>query len=328
LKLAEAHETLKDEKTRQSYDLAYLSIKKGNKSAQNTGTPRSTYTSNQKTECLNEAEQIAVLQRSKEQRSARWRTKKNTFDSTIFELQREIRRLEQDVRNLEDISTAERAEEAKKNSWSAWLLSPIYRTVEDSEQQKARKDRARQERRIEKDIKERRLEIKKTNLEKTETLLRKEEKEINEANLIDNRKIREIQNKIWTRKQKERDEVEEKEREERLAKEREQREEMERRRVEILKHQQQQREKREREAAEALRKQQAEQRAAEQKRMNEEIKRWRVFVNDCMEKQWKQHADSSFPEESPYYTYPSVCDHDGWWPKLQGYRPCPTCDEI
>jgi DnaJ-class molecular chaperone len=108
LKLAEAYETLKDENTRRLYDLAYPSIKKENNYAQNTGTPRSTDTSNQKTDCFNEAEQIAVLQRSKEQRSARWRTMKNTFDSTIFDLQREIRRLEQDVRNLEDISAAER----------------------------------------------------------------------------------------------------------------------------------------------------------------------------------------------------------------------------
>ena len=34
---------------------------------------------------------------------------------------------------------------AQENSWVTWLLSPLYKKVEDSEEEKERKDRGRQE---------------------------------------------------------------------------------------------------------------------------------------------------------------------------------------
>jgi len=86
--------------------------------------------------------------------------------STLFELQRGIRRLEQGIKILDSISAAEAAAEVQKNTWGTWLLSPIYKMVEESEEEEARKDRGRQERRIEKDMKERRLESKKAELKK------------------------------------------------------------------------------------------------------------------------------------------------------------------
>lgn len=55
----------------------------------------------------------------------------NVLDSSIFELKREVRRLEQEITNLESIVAAEAAEEAQKNSWGTWLLSPIYKKVEE-----------------------------------------------------------------------------------------------------------------------------------------------------------------------------------------------------
>lgn len=92
--------------------------------------------------------------------------KKNAFESLIFELQRDIHRLEQAIDDLNSIVAAEAAEVANKNSWGTWLLLPIYKKAEDSEEEKARKDRKKQERRIEKDMKERRLALKKGDLEK------------------------------------------------------------------------------------------------------------------------------------------------------------------
>jgi len=44
------------------------------------------------------------------------------------------------------------------------LLSSIYKKAEDSEEEKARRERERQEKRIEKDMNERRLESKKADL--------------------------------------------------------------------------------------------------------------------------------------------------------------------
>ncbi|RFU31682.1 hypothetical protein B7463_g4645, partial [Scytalidium lignicola] len=289
LKLGQAYETLKDESKRKAYDHIYPSIRQSRSSPKTTQTPRPPPASTPQSRTLSEAAQIIALQKSKQERSARWWTKKNAFDSSIFELQRDIQRLEQEIQNLESIVAADAAKDAQKNSWGTWLLSPIYKRVEDTEEEKERKDRKRQERRIEKDMKERRLGLKKADLKKEESLLRKAKEEVDAANLVDDRKIRAIQDGIWARETRERREREKVEREN-IAR--------------IYKQQQEQREKQQREAAEALRKQQVKEQAAEQKR------------------QEKQARKGSTRKPST-----STCSHDGWWPKVQGRTACPECSE-
>lgn len=313
LKLGEAYETLKDESKRRAYDLIYPSIRRIRLSPQNTQTPRPPPVSTPQPGALSDAAQIAALQRLKTERGARWQIKKNALNSSIFELQRGIRRLEQEIKNLDSIFAAEAATEARKNSWGAWLLSPIYKKTEDSEEEKTRKDRGKQERRIEKDMKERRLELKKADLKNDENLLRKAEEEVDAANLNDDRKIQKIQNRIWAKENQERQEREKVERE-RIAK--------------IRKQQQEQREKREREAAEVRRKQQAEERAAEQKRQEEETRKWQKIIDDEARKSRRQYAHLNLSEGSTHQANISGCRHGGWWPKVQGRTACPECDEI
>lgn len=304
---------MKDESKRQAYNLIYPSITRGRPSPQNAQTPRPPPASTPQPEALNEAAQIAALQRSKQERGARWRIKKNAFDSSIFELQKGIRHIEQDINNLDSIFAAEAAIEARKNSWRTWLFSPISTKAEDTEEEKARKDRERQERRIEKDMKERRLVLKKADLKREENLARKAKEEIDAADLGDDGKIRAIQVRIWARETQERQEREKVERE---------------RKAEFWKQQQEQREKWEREAAEALRKQQAEKRAAEQKRQEEETRKWQNIINNETRKYQEQYAHLKRPEGSTRQAYTLTCRHDGWWLKVQGRTACPECDEI
>jgi hypothetical protein len=155
-----------------------------------------------------EAAQIAALEKSKRERGARWRTRKVAFDSSIFEMHREIQRLEQEIKILDGIAAAEEATEAWKTSWRAWLLSPLYKKTKESEEEKALKDRGRQERRIEKDMKERRLRPKKANLEKEEILLRMAKEEVETADQEDDKKIKLIQERIRARETLERQEKE------------------------------------------------------------------------------------------------------------------------
>ncbi|RDL31996.1 Uncharacterized protein BP5553_09398 [Venustampulla echinocandica] len=331
-RLARAYETLKDESKRRAYDSIYPSITRSCPSPQTTQTPRPSPASTPQSGALSEAAQIAALQRSKQERGARWWTKKNVLDSSIFELQRYIRRLEQEIKNLDSIVAAEAAEEARKNSWGTWLLSPIYKRAEDSEQEKACKDRERQERRIEKDMKERRLELKKADLKKEESLLQKAKEEVDAADLVDNRKMRVIQDRIWARENRERQERERVERE-RIARiwkqQQEQREKLEREAAEALRKQQA----KEREAAEALRKQQAEERAAEQKQREEQARKWQKIIDDETKECREQYAHLNIPEcfftaeGSTHQASRSTCRHDGWWPKVQGRTACPECYE-
>jgi hypothetical protein len=206
---------------------------------------------------------------------------------------------------LDSVAAAEAAEEAQKNSWGRWLLSPIYKKVEDSAE-KARKDRERQERRIEKDMKERRLEVKMADLEKEERLLRKAKEEVDAANLVDNGKIRMIQEM-----------------------ERMERERMER----IWNHQQKLWEKREREAAEGLRKQRVQERAAEQKRQEEPARKRQKITDDDLKKGWDQYyphlAENYFAAHgwTRQASTPS-CRHDSWWAQVQGCTACPKCYDI
>jgi hypothetical protein len=292
---------LSDESNRRDYDLIYPSLRRRWSSPQNAQTPHSPPTSTPQSAALRDAAQIAAILKSKQERSARWQTKKNAFDSSIFELQRVLRRLEQDIENLKSILAAEVAAEAQKNSWATWLLSPIYKKVSESEEEKARKDRERQERRIERDMKERRLESKKAELKTEEDRLRQAKEEVDAADLSDDRKLRAIQAEIRARENRERQERERVERE-RMAK--------------VWRQQQEQREKQQREAAETMRKQQAAKRAAEQHRQQQGEARSR--------REQHPHFDYDFTSGS---TRTSNCRHDGWWPKVEGRAACPECYE-
>lgn len=322
---------MKDESKRRDYDLIYPSITRTRPSPQNTQTPRPPPNSTPRSEALSDEAQIAAIRKSKHERSERWWSKKNAFDTSIFELQRRIRRLEQEITNLDRFLASEAAAEAWKNSWGAWLLSPISKKAEDSEEERERKDRVRQEKRIEKDLKERRLELTKAELKTEENLLKKAKGEVDAADRGDEEKIRVIQTRIWARENRERQERERKEKErkerewkeiqrqerERQEKERRERQERERQETERMakfwKQQQEQWEKDKREAAEALRKQQ-EKRAAEQKR-----KETGNFP--------KQHRHLNRSEGSTAQAYTPNCRHDGWWPKVQGRAECPECYE-
>ena len=303
---------MKDESKRQVYDLIYPSLKQRRPSPETTQTSRPQSASTPQPEGLSEAAQIAALQKSKAERGARWRIRRSAFDTSVLELQKGIRKLEQEIKNLDSIFDAEAAKEAQKNSWTTWLLSPISKKAEDTEEEKERQDRARQERRIEKDMKERRLGFKTSELKREEDLSRKLKKEIDIANLGDENKIQIIQARVEAREYRERKEREIAERE---------------RREKIWKQQQQEREKREREAADALRKQQAEKRAAEQKRQEEETRTWQNLFTHEARKFRDQHPHPNLPRGSTRQAYTSSCHHDGWWPKVQGRTACPECDE-
>jgi hypothetical protein len=313
---------LKDESKRRDYDLIYPSIKQNSASRPTTETPRPPPTSTPKPEPLSEEAQIAALKKSKQERSERWKPKKNHFDSLIIGIKRDIQRLQQEIRNLDNIIAAEAAEEAQKKSWGTWFLSPISKQPVDSEEEKARKDRIRQERKLEKDMKERRLEWKKEDLSKEESRLQNAQAKVDAADMVDNEKIQVIRDNIWFRETREREERERVEREKRAREWKKQQEQQERR------------EKRAREAAEALRKKQAEERAAEQKRAWEaeeerrkkqaaeraaehkrEVERARrrqKIIDDNAEKARQRRAS---------------CRHGGWWPKVEGRTNCPECSE-
>lgn len=212
----------------------------------------------------------------------------------MFELKRDIRRLENDIKGLVSIAAAEAAEIAQRNGWTAWLLSPVYKKVKDSEEVKEQKDRARQERRIEKDMKERRLQPLKATLASKEEELRIQQARYEVANMKDDQMIVQIQFVIWQREDRQRREKEEAERVRRAQ-------------------QREQQEKRDREAAEA------------REKYLEEIQRQ---AEERFRRLRKTYAyDVPVPTVPLPHNRTSSCRHGGWWPKVQGRTECPRCDE-
>ncbi|KAF2159540.1 hypothetical protein M409DRAFT_60752 [Zasmidium cellare ATCC 36951] len=289
--LQQAYDTLNDESRRSAYDLIYPSIG-------NTQAPRTPAVPNPQSGRLNEASQIIILQKSKQERNEVWQVKRKAFESSIRQMQSVMQSLVQDIKNLDSITAAEAAAEARKNSWTTCLLSSLYKTVEDSEEEVCRKDRAKQERRIEKDMKERRLEKKRTEVMKEESLLATAMREVDDADMLDDRRIKALSNIIQARE----------------AAERAERERVERDRIARV--QQQEREQWEKLARQASEASQA--RRAEERRRRQEQARER--------QQWGSQFDAS--REGTSHNNSSACCHDGWWPKIHGRTNCPECGDL
>lgn len=296
-KLGESYEILKDKDKRRAYDLLYPSITKGRHSAQ-TRQPYFASASTSDSQALRiDTAQLDALLKSKEERAALWRAKKMALDATIFQRQRDIQLLEQEIRKLASIQAAEKAAEAQKNGWTTWMLSAIHNKAEESEEERSHKDRETQERRIEKDMKERRLHVMAATLKTEEAQLRTREEEIRAADLRDDGKIQVIRNRIRSREYRQQQERENEEKERRAKVWREQQERMNRERTMWEKMAQQ--------VAENMARNRAELGARaerERQRVMEEVRRRQ--------------------------TVPSMCIHKGWWEKVQGRIACPECQDI
>lgn len=282
---------------------------------------------------LTDEAQIAALQKAKRERAARWSTKRNAFVSIIARLQKDIQSLKQSIELLKKNDAMEDAEEARKNGWGAWLLSPLIKREVVSEDEKERKDRSRQERKIEMNLKERRIEAKSAELDKEKDLLRAAQRKVELEDQIDDGKLRMIEDKMKAKEQRQADErariyrermaearkAEQKERDRKAA------EELRKREEEMMRY------KAERQAAlEKLRREEAEQRAAAQKRREEQERQWKNAFDDRNE--WNNHYNLSGHDDDFFAARetlhePLDCRHGGWWSKIQGRDNCPRCSE-
>jgi hypothetical protein len=306
LQLSQAYETLRDAVKRREYDLIYPSIRLRKASSQNTQTPRSPPpclqspptpspqppppTSASSSETDNEVARIAALRKEKEERGAQWRVKRDAFESSISELRRTIRRLEQDITNLAGVTAAEKGTEAHQG-------------------------RKSQERQIEQDLKERRLTLQKAQLLEKENGMKQAKDEIDAADLHNDNAIRIIEAKIEARARS------------KEAHDRRQREATERERRENLRQQQQQQQQQEQREKDAkTRRQQEEQRekdgrAAEFARQEEVRRQERLRRNNAAHPH-VNHNSTHQPHAS------ATCDHNGGWEKVVHRKPCPECHDV
>ncbi|KAK5725200.1 hypothetical protein LTR17_013152 [Elasticomyces elasticus] len=340
-RLGRAYETLSDISKRRDYDLIYPSITRSHPGGSRTQAPRPSPDSTPQSEADSEAVQIATLQKSKQERAARWQTKKTALVASMRELQRTIASLEQEIKNLDSISAAEAAVEARKNSWGTWLW-------EESEEEKARKDVKRQERKMEKDMKERRIESRKADLRREKAPYDTAKAEIDAADRCKDGKIQEVLAKGRARKDRERA-AKARFESERLAKiykqqleQQEERERVERERLTRIWRQQEAQRMEQQRADQAAADVMAEYYAAQRARQEEDSRRRQKIIDD--EAKRRRDFDSRYgrTQSNIYNTHcfaehsysssrkidRSGCLHDVWWDKVQGRMQCPECSEV
>ncbi|KAE8441365.1 hypothetical protein EG329_005468 [Mollisiaceae sp. DMI_Dod_QoI] len=269
--LGAAYETLKDESKRRNYDLIYPRIKiTRNPPYQSSQAPHSAPDANKpnQDDTKEATASLSAILRAKQERLASWSRTQKVYDDAIFELRRDIRKLQSAIREFEDIEKAERAEEAAAKSWSTWFLSPLRQKSVEVESEKEQKARDRLQRLHSKNFKERDLTKKESELREREAILRTKRQVFDDANKKDDITKAAIEERI--RAQKER---------ERLEKERLEREELQRARREQAEKDQRETERqwaewREQQAAERKKREQAEETA--RKELKEKIRKARL----------------------------------------------------
>jgi hypothetical protein len=335
LKIGAAYETLKDESKRREYDRSQPKLR--SKSA--TSPPKNTqgYTSSPKpaSSDYNDESQaaaaLAAIQKSKYERASRWWKKQTEFDNDIGELKREGQKLRDAIRHFEEITKADDAENAAENSWTTWLLSPVYKRPVVTEEEKEQKARDRLQRVHAKSFKERDLKKIEEKLKEKEAVYALFRQEFDNANRKDDAAKATIEERIRSMRARELLEKMKIEREER---ERVRREQLEKQRVEQEKRDRlwrEQREKQEREAAKAEQErlkqilEQAKKKAAEtaaRKKKEELMNRaGRRVTRSAQEVDIETFHSSA----STFNAAGGSCLHDGWWTKVEGRRACSRC---
>jgi len=297
LQLVQAYDTLKDDEKRKEYDIIYPLINRTRAGQQSTQGPQTSPASAQRSQAHDDAVQIAALHRMKQERLVRWANKQRMLELEISELEKPVWRLEQEIRTLASIAAAEASAEASKNSWTTWLLSPLYKQKVETEDEKAERSRRSQERMVEKSLKERRVCSQKDVLQSKRWCLKQAKQEKEAADLRDNRMIQTIDARIRDREAKE------------LAR-------SQAAGLEILRDIQ--RRHREQQEAQAAR--------ARQQAREEELREQASAYERRSNSGYNVHPHANRSTDHQGST--STCSHAGWWDKVLGRTACPECYDV
>jgi curved DNA-binding protein CbpA len=207
--LGRAYETLNDENKRRAYDQIYSSIGRSRTNPQRnpgTQTPRPSPAPASQSDMRSDDDLLAALRKENEVHSAQWRVKRESLMPPIIALQRSIRVLEQEVKDLSDAAVAEAAVKARKknkNLTASDLLSAL--SIDDDEDEKTRSDRRRRHREIRTKIesKEWDLGLQEAVLQERQKVLDRAKEFFDAANLINDRKIQDIEARSHHRKAQE-----------------------------------------------------------------------------------------------------------------------------
>ena len=317
-KLQNAYDTISDPTKRRAYDLRWPGIRDTLRTQQESEKRRAEAA---QAENKRATEARAKKQEEDNARQARlWDLEQSRWrhDSDIFELSRAIKKLVADLKRLQDLDDEDIRKEKERDSWWAYLASPIYGApAKETDEEKQERETKHLHRQASKRIKGSELADKEARLRKLQDALR------------------DVNGKIAMEKEKAEDEkrkVEEEARARKMKFEQEARERAMREARESwmaqAKKERAERAAREAREAQAMREAQERARVAAEARRREAEERAEA-VRRAEEAAAAQKARKAREKArdgwSGLAAKRSTCRHEGWWPKVEGRQLCSKC---
>ncbi|KAL8816515.1 MAG: hypothetical protein Q9191_008317 [Dirinaria sp. TL-2023a] len=321
--LATAYETISDPEKRKIYDLQWVRIKHRQSTEQETRKRHAEAAEAERKRAAEERSNRQKEQRASQECLQQLEKLRASYDSRIFELNREIRRLTADVKRLQEQDDEESRKARERNSWWAYLTSPIYGgKVQETAEQKQQRDHERHQRQASRRIKGSEVGQKEARLQSLKSALQG----------VDARIAAERKKKIEDEARAQRQEKLRKEQEAgRQFEERQQRERYAKWQAEAEKKAAQEARERTQAAKEAR---EAEAAAKEEARKvqaaREEARKAREAAAAAARKRFSKLAHQRAPpsNSSSNYKNKKPCRHSAFWPKLEGSHLCSHCNTV
>ena len=297
MKLQNAYEIISNPEKRRAYDTQWADIRDRLRAQQESDRRQAEAAETEKTRATEESAKRQKENSARQERLRLLEVFKSRYDSDIFEVSRVIRKLIVDLKRLQDQDDEDLRKERERNSWWAYLASPIYGKVNETQEQKQARETKRLHRIASKSIKGSELRENEAKLQRLQDALQN------------------VNSKIAVEKKKGEDEawiqmMEKKLRMEQEARNRAQ-QEMREKWAKIQKEQAERAAKEAREAREAQEAQERVRKAAEE----------RAQAMRAAEEATRKAKKASGSTKS-------TCRHDKFWPKVEGRQLCSNCRTV
>ena len=316
-KLLEAYETLSDPGTRHRYDGLWPGIRARHRTQQDAKKRQDETAAAERRKAAEEALHKQRQAKASQDRLQPLEQRRSQCDSGIFEINREIRRLQAELKRLRDKDEEERRKQREKNSWWSYFTSPIYGKALETEGEKLEREAEGLQRLAS-------TSIKSNELKRKEAALQELESQLKIINITIAAEKKRYEDEVRARDSMRQAQL----RQERLKQEwlRQEQLKQEQLRQEQLRQEQlrQQQEARRKEREQREREREAEVAAALQRQRQEEAARATQRARAAKEAQEHRQATRGAGSTPT----PSTCRHKAYWAKLEGSRSCSNCHTL
>lgn len=178
MKLQNAYDTISDPEKRRAYDKKWTGIRDSIRAKQDSDRRQAGTAETEKGRITKEATEKQKEDDAHKERLRRLEIFKSRYNSDIFEVNRVINKLKADLKRLQDYDNEDLKKQKEQNSWWAYLASPIYSKMNETDEQKQARETERLHRVASRTIKRSELLEKETKLQRLQDALKNVNNEI------------------------------------------------------------------------------------------------------------------------------------------------------